>query len=292
MARQARAGLGLWDRLVLLVAWAVTCGLVYLLGFYVGRGTQEHRFGVEERTVRLPVTGAPPPAGQRAAVDNDLTFYDTLVSGHRTEERAEPAPASPPAAAPAAKPSAPAKPSALPQAASPVPAVAAAPATTPAPARPVAPATTLPSPRAAASPPPTLFPPRAAVLPPPPMPSRAAAAAPTAPPMPPRAAPPPATPTPVAPVEPVRAAAPPPTPAATGGWTVVADLTRNRDEADVLQRQLRGHGYDAAVVRVARDGDIWYRVRVGRFSSSAQAEEVRQRLREHEGVAHVFVASE
>ena len=87
------------------------------------------------------------------------------------------------------------------------------------------------------------------------------------------------------------AATPPPAPVA-GGWSVVADLTRNREEAEALQRQLRGHGYDAAVVRVARDGDTWYRVRVGRFSSSAQAEEVRQRLREHEGVAHVFVASE
>jgi cell division protein FtsN len=81
-------------------------------------------------------------------------------------------------------------------------------------------------------------------------------------------------------------------PAAAGWWTVVADLTRSRDEAEALQRQLRGHGYDAAVVRVIRDGDTWYRVRVGRFGTSAQADEMRQRLREREGVLHVFVASE
>jgi hypothetical protein len=30
-------GLRFWDRLVLFVAWTVTCGLVYLLGFYVGK---------------------------------------------------------------------------------------------------------------------------------------------------------------------------------------------------------------------------------------------------------------
>ena len=96
MAKQGRVGLGLWDRLVLLVAWAVTCGLVYLLGFYVGKGTQERRLGVEERVVRLPVTAPPPAAGQRPAARSDLTFYDTLVSGQRPEKHDEPAPAHPP----------------------------------------------------------------------------------------------------------------------------------------------------------------------------------------------------
>ena len=36
-------GLRFWDRLILFVAWTVTCGLVYLLGFYVGKGVQERR---------------------------------------------------------------------------------------------------------------------------------------------------------------------------------------------------------------------------------------------------------
>src|SRR5437762_3808384 len=110
MAKQARVGLGLWDRLVLLVAWAVTCGLVYLLGFYVGRGTQGRQVGVDERVVRLPVTAPPPAAGQRPATGSDLTFYDTLVSGQRAEEHAETAPARPAAApAPPVRPAAPAQ---------------------------------------------------------------------------------------------------------------------------------------------------------------------------------------
>jgi len=43
---------------------------------------------------------------------------------------------------------------------------------------------------------------------------------------------------------------------------------------------------------VLRDGDTWYRVLVGHFATAAQATETMQRLREHEGVAHAFVASE
>src|SRR5581483_8732965 len=63
MAKDGRVGLRLWDRLVLLVAWLVTCGLVYLLGFYVGKGTQERRPVIDSRLVRLPVTSTPPPEG-------------------------------------------------------------------------------------------------------------------------------------------------------------------------------------------------------------------------------------
>ena len=82
MAREARTGLGFADRLVLLMAWIATCGLVYLLGFYVGKGTQEHRLGVEEQIVRLPVTSRPPPEGQRAKTENEFGFYEKLMGDH------------------------------------------------------------------------------------------------------------------------------------------------------------------------------------------------------------------
>jgi cell division protein FtsN len=91
-----------------------------------------------------------------------------------------------------------------------------------------------------------------------------------------------------APAEVVAATPPRPAP----GWTVHANPTRSRNEADALVRRLRTRGYDASVVRVLRDGDTWYRVQVGRFGSSAQATDTMQRLREREGVQHVFVASE
>jgi cell division septation protein DedD len=77
-----------------------------------------------------------------------------------------------------------------------------------------------------------------------------------------------------------------------GGWTVQANPTRSREEAEALSRRLEGRGYDAVVVRVPRDGDVWYRVRIGRYQTPEQATEAMQRLREREGVPHVFVASE
>jgi hypothetical protein len=76
-----RVGLRFLDRLILLVAWLVTCGLVYGLGFYTGKGTQERRLGMEERVVRLPVTSDVPAEGQRPKAATEFTFYETLVSG-------------------------------------------------------------------------------------------------------------------------------------------------------------------------------------------------------------------
>src|SRR5262245_2286161 len=111
MAKPGRTGMSVLDRLILLVAWAVTCGLVYVLGFYVGQGTQERRFGVEERIVRLPVTSKPPAEGQRPKTENDLTFYDTLGSGEREAKMpavAQPPPPPAPRPAPAAPPAPPA----------------------------------------------------------------------------------------------------------------------------------------------------------------------------------------
>jgi cell division protein FtsN len=235
MAKAGRSGLGLLDRLVLLVAWVLTCGIVYVLGLYVGKGMQEQRLGRDERVVRLPVTSAPPPAGQRPRAESDLTFYDTLVAGGSPAEKA-PAPA-PRAAVPSGPP---------------------------------------PRPQAA---------PAAAPAPPPPAPAAVATApAPTgaAGAQPPAEAAPPASP----------AEAPPPPSTPTGGWSVQANPTRDLHEAQSLSKVLRGRGYDAVVVRVRRDGDTWYRVRVGRYATSEQATQMMQRLREREHVPHVFVASE
>jgi cell division protein FtsN len=238
--------MGLWDRLVLLTAWIVTCGLVYLLGLYVGKGTRERRPGLEERVVRLPVTSEPPPAGERAKAESDLTFYETLAGGEPGGGR------------PRAEQPWPPRERAL-----------AAPDTRPPAAEPVAP------------PPPT----RPAA----PVTARVEGADPRPP-------APPAAPAAPAPAATVTRAAPPeaqaPTGRPAGGWTVQANPTRNRQEADAILRRLRGRGYDATVVRVLRDNDTWYRVQVGRFATSEQATEVMQRLREREGVTHVFVASE
>jgi hypothetical protein len=349
MANDRRVGLRIWDRLVLLVAWLVTCGLVYLLGFYVGRGTQEHRLGLEDRVVRLPLTSAPPPEGQRPKSESELTFYDTLVAGQPSRPgdggAATPPKPAPTQAAPMAVAKAPESPA---PAAAPVkPAVV--PVTTPV----AKPTPAPPAPQPVAKPAPATAPP--VVKPAPPAPGSFASAMPPAPVVDPRAvagqktAPPPVaavppappTPRPAAPVAPAPhlegvppARLPPPAPApaaaptartsppkpvgtpaadggsgagpapyaaapapavastGTGSWTVLASPTRSREEAESLLGQLRQRGYDATLVRVQRDGDAWYRLRVGRYASAEQAAAVMHKLREHEGVEHAFVANE
>ena len=75
------------------------------------------------------------------------------------------------------------------------------------------------------------------------------------------------------------------------GWTVYVSPTRDRFEAERQRSVLRAAGYDASVVRVQRDGDMWYRVRAGSFGSEADAERARRDLRER-GIGHAFVQSE
>jgi cell division protein FtsN len=77
-----------------------------------------------------------------------------------------------------------------------------------------------------------------------------------------------------------------------GRWTVEVSPTLNRLELEALRARLSDKGYDARVVTVRRDGNTWYRLRVGRYNSSAQATQVMRTLRENEGVAHAFVASQ
>ena len=244
MGKPARTGLRLWDRFVLLTAWLVTCGFVYLLGFYTGKGTQERQFGLEERVVRLPVTSQAPAAGQRPKGSSDLTFYEKLVSGGSGEGAAAPA-ARPPAAADTVPP--------------PAPAAKATPAAPPPPK--ATPSTTGQTPKAA--PPSTTLPQATAGLPAPP--------------------PPGTPPSPAAVVTPR---------AGSGWWTVTASPTRERAEAEDLMYRLKGRGYPVTLVRVLRDNETWYRLQVGRFASAEQANEIMRRLRDQEGVAHAFVASE
>jgi len=246
-------GLRIWDRLILFVAWTVTCGLVYLLGFYVGKGVQAQRVDMEERIVKLPVSGPPPAPGQRPK--SDLTFYDQLAKSADRPALPTPAPAPPPKAPAGTLPPRAAAPPTVPP--GPMPTT-----TMPAPR----PSTTVPPSRAAASPPPTPHPVGARTPP---------ATAPPAP----------------RPVERATSVEPRPT-SARGAWSVQAAPTRSRDEAEALLKRLRSKGYDASIVQVPRDGATWYRIRVGRYASAGQATEAMQRLRDQEGVAHVFVASE
>jgi cell division protein FtsN len=261
---------------VLLVAWMVTSGIVYVLGYYVGKGSPGRQTAVEERSVRLPVTSAPPAEGQRPKEAKEFpSFYQSLPAGERPIDvaRGTPVTAPPPGTAPAAAPTTIVRTTTLPATTVPP----RTPTTTPA----------VPTTLAHAMAPPPTFPRTATTVPTASASGRTESTLPSTP-------RPPAQSTPTTLVH---TASPPPPPvvprtAGKGGYTVEASPTRSRSEADQLLAQLRRRGYDATIVQVDRDGDTWYRLRVGRYSTSEQATDTMRKLREVEGITHVFVAQE
>lgn len=77
---------------------------------------------------------------------------------------------------------------------------------------------------------------------------------------------------------------------ADAGWTVQVTATTDATEARALVQRLRARGYDAYLVQVpSREGATWYRVRVGRFSSRAEAQEWEERLKSQAGLSGAFV---
>lgn len=262
-ATAPRPGLRFLDRLILFTAWLVTCGLVYGLGFYTGKGTQERRLGMEERVVRLPVTSEIPAEGQRPKAATEFTFYETLVSGERGRDGGHvPKPTPGPTGAASAQ--------------APVPG-------------------TIPA-RPAGGPPPTMPPPAKPATPPTarPVPGPTGSVAPPAGATPTTVsstATPPSTALPRLQVATAKPEAPKPAPVQRG-FTVEASPTRDRAAADALLTNLKAKGYQATIVSVRRDGDTWYRLRIGRYPTSEQASEVMRKLRERDGVSHAFVAAE
>lgn len=219
MAATRSDGLGTLDRLVILVAWLASCGVVFVIGYYVGKDAVPPPTTLAPSAIEVPIVGVPVAPGPQAGT----SFYDSLGRQGTSGD-------GPPGTLAPMRP------------------------TTTAP--PVAPA---PSPTTTVAPAPPST--RPAVVPP-------AVGATTT----------------------TRPPAPPPTVPATGGrgWTVYVSPTRDRFEAERQRTALRTAGYDASVVRMQRDGDIWYRVRAGRFDSEATAERVRRDLRDR-GIGHAFV---
>jgi cell division protein FtsN len=263
MGKAPRPTLRWFDKLLLLAAWLVTSGVVYVLGYYVGKGTPARQAAVEERTVRLPVTSTPPAEGTRPKENKEFpSFYQALPAGERPIDVARGTPVTaPPATATATT-------------------VA---RTTTTAARPTTVPTTVPTPTTMRTPTTTVPRPAPTTTVPRPAPTPTTLM---------RSATPTTLPRPVGP--PATTAPPPVVPrsAGRGGYTVEASPTRSRSEAEALLATLRRRGYDASLVQVERDGDTWYRLRVGRYASSEQATDTMRKLRDVEGVTHVFVATD
>jgi cell division protein FtsN len=219
---------------------------------------------MEEREVRLPVTDQPPPEGQRPKEAKEFpSFYQALPSGDRPGPidvargaiGTAPGGTAPAGGVAAGNP----PPTTTPTTTAARPTTTVSTGATVPHAAPQA-STTTPPPRPV--PTSTL---RTATTPPPPVPATTIPAAPPA---------------------------SLPRQSAHGGYTVEASPTRSRAEAEQLQATLQKRGYDAKLIAVQRDGDTWYRLRVGRYATAEQANEVMRKLRDSEGVTHAFVESE
>ena len=285
---EGRPGLRLWDRLVLFVAWGATCGIVFLLGLSVGRGTRQPAANSEERMVRLPVNVPAPAPGPAAVPGEDVTFYERLVAADRGQDRRAPLPAAhePPLepTPPAVKPRAVAAP-ATPNVAQATAAAAAKAVGAAAPPKPAAiPAPTVPKPVAVVAPSkaPTVV--ARATLPAPaaakPAGSVLANATPTPMPVVPKPSPGPqqakAAPVPLGPG--LSPGAPPTDKPAPRAWTVTINPTADRYEAEALMHQLKAKGYSATMAQNTHGSAKEYRVRIGRYGTPAEAASAAKKL--------------
>jgi DedD protein len=279
MGENPRPGLRLVERAILVGVWMVSCAVVYGIGFYTGNRIQERVPAGEDRGIRLPVTTQPPPEGQRPKIGDEFTFYDTLVPTGRAD------------AIPMRPKAGPLRPGEQKPPPATSPKAGDAPQGAETGKVQVASRTALPAkPGTAISTKPTAA--RSATTP------RAKSA--TAQPSKPGAAAPAKSPTtgaktgtvPTAKGRTMAARATTSAPPKSGAFTVEATSTRDRSEAEAMRANLARRGFDATVQAVPRDGGTWYRLRVGRYASAEQAEQVMRRLRDREGVSRAYVASQ
>ncbi len=79
-------------------------------------------------------------------------------------------------------------------------------------------------------------------------------------------------------------------PESATGYTVQVLATRNRNEADALIAQLKGHGYGAFISPVEDVGGKWYRVRIGRYDEPQSARAMAERCRRDLGLSQAYVS--
>lgn len=75
-------------------------------------------------------------------------------------------------------------------------------------------------------------------------------------------------------------------------WAVqlAANRVKTVTEGQVLK--LKAKGYDGYMVETDRDGQIWYRVRVGRFNTRAEAEALREILESRDSYRSPFITND
>ena len=75
-------------------------------------------------------------------------------------------------------------------------------------------------------------------------------------------------------------------------WSVqVSAITSKKIAAKVMQ-DLKSEGYDVYLVRAEVEGQLYYRVRIGRFTMREEAEPVRRSLSRHEAYRDAYLAAD
>jgi septal ring-binding cell division protein DamX len=80
--------------------------------------------------------------------------------------------------------------------------------------------------------------------------------------------------------------------AKTGRWSVQVNATRDAPTAKRLVDSLKAKGFDAYEVRVDVRGEVWYRVRVGRYPTMQEATAMVVRLRSEETASRAFLVED
>jgi cell division septation protein DedD len=75
-------------------------------------------------------------------------------------------------------------------------------------------------------------------------------------------------------------------------WTVQLAANREKTLSEKQVAELKAKGYEAYLVEREREGQIWYRVRVGRFNTRAEADALRGVLESREGYRSPFLTRE
>jgi cell division protein FtsN len=68
-------------------------------------------------------------------------------------------------------------------------------------------------------------------------------------------------------------------PASSKRWAVQIQATTQETAAQNVAKQLREQGLSPVISRVERQGEVWYRVRIGKFTNAEEAESLVSRFR-------------
>lgn len=88
-----------------------------------------------------------------------------------------------------------------------------------------------------------------------------------------------------------RVALPAPGDEASGGWNIQVLATRSERTAREAAATLRRQGYTPSIRRAVTNGEVLYRLRVGRFDRQ-EAQRVAARLKRHDRFDQAFLVSE